>query len=77
MIKSFWKSKWFEIIVSFMFLVGSIVFYCFGKTIAGVGYLVSGLCWYFCAVTSYHTEQIEALAERVTDLEAELYKEEK
>ena len=71
MIESFWKKCWFEIIISIIFFVAAIVLVCFGQILSGVIYLVSGLSWYFCALTSYHTEQIKALAYRVAELEAE------
>jgi hypothetical protein len=77
MIESFWKKYWFDILVGFGFLVGAIVFLCFWHVISAIFYLVSGLSWITLALVSYNRDRINALAKRVADLEAELYKEKK
>jgi hypothetical protein len=77
MIESFWKKYWYEMLISIGFFVGAIVFLCFGKASSAIIYFVSSFCWFITALTGYNNTRIEALAKRVADLEAELYKDEK
>ena len=77
MIESFWKKYWFEMLVSIGFFIGGIVFLCIGKEFAAITYFVSSFVWLICTLVGYNNTRIEALAKRVADLEAELYKEKK
>jgi hypothetical protein len=75
MIESFWKKYWFDVLISIGLFIGAIVFLCFGYVVSTVAYVVAGLSWITLALVSYNRDRINALAKRVTDLEAMLYKE--
>jgi hypothetical protein len=77
MTESFWKKYWFDVLISICLFIGAIVFLCFGYVISTIAYTVSGLVWITLALVSYNRDRINALAKRVADLEAELYKEKK
>jgi hypothetical protein len=77
MIESFWKKYWFDVLISIGLFIGAIVFLCFGYVVSTIAYTVSGLSWITLALVSYNRYRINALAKRVADLEALLYKEEK
>lgn len=77
MIESFWKKYWFDVVLSICLFIGAIMFLCFGYVISTIAYTVSGLSWITLALVSYNRDRINALAKRVADLEALLYKEEK
>jgi hypothetical protein len=77
MIESFWKKYWFNVLISICLVIGAIVFLCFGYVVSTIAYTVSGLIWITLALVSYNRYRLDALAKRVADLEAELYKEKK
>ena len=77
MIESFWKTYWFDVLISICLFIGAIVVLCFGYWISAIIYTVSGLVWITLALISYNRDRINALAKRVADLEAELYKKKK
>jgi uncharacterized membrane protein YhaH (DUF805 family) len=77
MIESFWKKYWFEMLVSIGFFVGAVIFLFTGKEFAAIIYFVSSFVWLICTLVGYNNMRIEALAKRIADLEAELYKDKK
>ena len=78
MIGSFWKEQWFDLLVGISCLVVAVVLMFVPDCEIGViTYILAGSIWIIGARASYTNKRIEALAKRVADLEAELYKEEK
>ena len=77
MVESFWKKYWFDMLVSIGFFVGGIIFLCIGKELAAISYFVSSFVWLICTLIGYNNMRIGALAKRIADLEAELYKDKK
>lgn len=77
MIKSFWKDHWFDMLVGIICLITAIVFmFVEDAGFAVLAYALSSVIWFGGAYISYNRECVKALAERVADLEKELYKEE-
>ncbi len=77
MIRSFWKDHWFDMLMGTFCLVMSIV--CMFLEDADFGfvtYVIGSVIWFSGAYIGYNRDCIKALAKRVADLEAELYKEE-
>lgn len=77
MIESFWKKYWFDMCVGIICAIMAIVFMFEDVDFAVLAYALSSVIWFSGAYIGYNRDQIEALAKRVADLEAELYKEKK
>ena len=78
MIGSFWKEHWFDMLVGTSCLVMAIVFmFVEDAGFAVLAYSISSVIWFGGAYIGYNRDCIKALAKRVADLEAELYKEKK
>ena len=78
MIESFWKEQWFDMLVGIVcFVVAIVLMFVPGCEIGVITYTIAGVVWVVGARVSYVYKRIEALAKRVADLEAELYKEKK
>lgn len=77
MIGSFWKEHWFDMLVGTICLVMAIVFmFVEDAGFAVLTYSLGSVIWFSGAYISYNRKCIKALAQRVADLEKELYKEE-
>lgn len=78
MIGSFWKEHWFDMLVGITcFVVAIVLMFVPECEIGVITYTLAGSIWVISARASYTNKRIEALAKRVADLEAELYKEKK
>lgn len=79
MIESFWKKYWFDMLVGIVCLIIAIVmmFVQPDAPIASTSYLLASFIWVSGAHIGYNRDRINALAKRVADLEAELYKDKK
>lgn len=78
MIESFWKEHWFDMLVGTVCAVMAIVFmFVEDADFAVLAYALSSVIWFGGAYIGYNRDCIKALAKRVADLEAELYKEKK
>jgi uncharacterized membrane protein HdeD (DUF308 family) len=78
MIESFWKKYWFEMLVGTICAIIAIVFmFVEDASFAVLAYALSSVIWFSGAYIGYNRYRIDALAKRVADLEAELYKEKK
>jgi uncharacterized membrane protein HdeD (DUF308 family) len=76
MIESFWKKYWFDMLVGLIcFAVSIAMMFVPDAEIAVITYCIAGLVWVAGARIGYNRDRINALAKRVADLEAELYKE--
>ena len=80
MIGSFCKEQWLDLLFSAVCFVVAIVLLFIppveGIIFGFILYLISGLYWLATAFIHYGYKRIEALAQRVADLEKEIYKEE-
>lgn len=78
MIESFWKKYWFDMIIGIICIGMAIVFmFVEDAGFAVLAYALSSVIWFSGAYIGYNRDCIKALAKRVADLEAELYKEKK
>ena len=78
MIGSFWKEQWFDMLVGIIcFVVAIVLMFVPECEIGVITYTIAGVVWVVGARVSYAYKRIKALAKRVADLEALLYKEEK
>lgn len=78
MIESFWKKYWFDMLIGIICAIMAIVFmFVEDAGFAVLAYALSSVIWFGGAYIGYNRDQINALAKRVADLEAELYKEKK
>jgi hypothetical protein len=78
MIESFWKKYWFDMLVGLIcFAVSIAMMFVPGAESAVISYCIAGFVWVAGARIGYNRDCIKALAQRVADLEAELYKDEK
>ena len=78
MIESFWKKYWFDMIIGIICAGMAIVFmFVEDADFAVLAYALSSVIWLGGAYIGYNRDCIKALAKRVADLEAELYKEKK
>ena len=79
MIGSFWKEQWLDLLFSAICFVAAIVLLFIpaeGGIFGFMLYLISGLYWLTVAAIHYGCKRIEALIQRVAELEKEIYKEE-
>lgn len=78
MIESFWKKYWFDMIIGIICAITAIVFmFVEDADFAVLAYALSSVIWFGGAYIGYNRDRINALAKRVADLEAELYKDKK
>jgi hypothetical protein len=78
MIESFWKKYWFDMSIGIICVIMAIVFmFVEDANFAVLAYALSSVIWFGDAYIGYNRDRINALAKRVADLEAELYKEKK
>jgi hypothetical protein len=78
MIESFWKKYWFDMLVGISCAIMAIVFmFVEDADFAVLAYALSSVIWFGGAYIGYNRDRINALAKRVADLEAELYKDKK
>ena len=78
MIESFWKKYWFDMGIGLICAIMAIVFmFVEDADFAVLAYFLSSAIWFGGAYIGYNRDRINALAKRVADLEAELYKEKK
>lgn len=78
MIESFWKKYWFDMSIGIIGAVMAIVFmFVEDAGFAVLAYALSSVIWFSGAYIGYNRDCIKALAKRIADLEAELYKEKK
>jgi uncharacterized membrane protein HdeD (DUF308 family) len=78
MIESFWKKYWCDMLLGSICLVTAIVFMFVEDTgFPALAYALGSVIWFSGAHIGYNRDRINALAKRVADLEAELYKEKK
>lgn len=76
MVESFWKEQWFDMLVGITcFIVAIVLMFVPECEIGVITYTLAAIVWLVGARVSYAYKRIEALAKRVADLEAKLYKE--
>ena len=78
MIESFWKKYWFDMGIGIICVIMAIVFmFVEDANFTVLAYALSSVIWFGGAYIGYNRDRINALAKRVADLEAELYKDKK